>query len=437
MWRIPVPTGIRFRGGSFYADVGAPDPRLSRWYIYRPEGETQPTVPAQIESSGWYSWGLTDTSAADRLVFQIGCPSDKCVIDSTRTPGDAYLDVRYLTFQIEDLAGPSIGTLSGALTEGAAQRGTQGLAVAASDAGSGVADVTVTVNGERFATKDAGCAVAPDGRALRLSPCPASPTVGLPVDTTQPPFVEGANDVEVCVNDYAEETEQSSSWAGESCTSTTEYVDNSCDVSASRDAADVHFALAKRTVRFGDRARAVAKLTDADGKPIGGATVCVSEQDRVGGARELDIGKLETNGHGRASMKLSRGASRRVKLTYWRDGENVEIEAARLNVRARPKLLVLSKHRLSDGRRVRFRVRLPGPYRAARKVAVQALAPAGWLDFPGCTGKTDDRGVFECSYRFREQAGSLTYKFRALAPRQAGYPYLRGRTGAKKIVVRD
>ncbi len=369
--------------------------------------------------------------------MQIQCPSEKCIVDSGRPPSDAYLDARYLSFQVEDSVGPSIGALSGALTEGPAQRGTQELAVPAADKGSGIAAVSVRVNGTRYATKDAGCAVAADGRALRLSPCPANPTIGLAVDTAQPPFVEGANNLEVCVSDYAQETEQSSSWAGESCTASAEYVDNSCDVSGAADAGDVHFGLARRTVRFGKRARAVAKLTDADGMPIEGATVCISERDRTGSAPELDVGELQTNELGKASARLPKGASRRVKLTYWRDGENVEIEAAQLNVRARPKLQVLSRHRLTDGRRVRFRVKLAGPYRVGRKVAIQALAPAGWLDFPGCTGKTNDRGVFRCSYRFREQSGNLSYRFRALAPRQAGYPYLQGRTRAQRILVRD
>ena len=108
-----------------------------------------------------------------------------------------------------------------------------------------------------------------------------------------------------------------------------------------------------------------------------------------------------------------------------------------LDVRARPRLRVLSKRKLSDGGKARFRVELAGPYRSKRKVSVQALAPAGWLDFPGCGGKTDRNGVFRCSYRFREQSGSVRYQFRALAPRQAGYPYLQGRSRSERLVVRD
>jgi hypothetical protein len=90
-----------------------------------------------------------------------------------------------------------------------------------------------------------------------------------------------------------------------------------------------------------------------------------------------------------------------------------------------------------DGGKARFRVRLGGPYRGKRKVAVQALAPAGWLDFPGRVGRTNRQGFFRCAYRFREQSGSVKYQFRALAPRQPGYPYLQGRSRSEKVVVRD
>ncbi len=216
-------------------------------------------------------------------------------------------------------------------------------------------------------------------------------------------------------------------------------MDNSCDVSARPDAADVdlRFADKRRTVRFGKRATVVGKLVDAEGKPVDGASVCLSQRDDVEGAPEVDLGQVETSRAGTARLKLPPGASRRVKLTYWADDEEVEIRQAKLGVRARPELKVLSKRKLTDGGRVRFRVRLAGPYRAHRRVAVQALAPAGWLDFPGCVGKTDAAGRFECSYRFREQQGDVEYAFRALAPRQPEYPFLQGRTRPVEVSVRD
>ena len=367
--------------------------------------------------------------------------STRCFADSGR-PDDTLTLVRNFGFYVEDVSQPAVGELGGALMEGAAQRSTQVLSVPASDQGSGVGKVTLQVNGRRVAAADPGCALASDGRALRLSPCPSSPTTQFAVDTTATGFAEGRNSIEVCVTDYAQETDDPASLAGESCTPAPVYVDNSCDVAQARDAADVRFAFGgggreRSTVRYGKRARVVGTLKDAADDPIEGATVCISSRDRLGGAEEIDVEELETNRRGRAKVRLPKGASRTVKLTYWADEEQVEMRTVDLNVRARPKLTVLSRRKLSDGGRARFRVKLPGPYRGKRKVAVQALAPAGWLDFPGCVGKTNPKGVFTCSYRFREQTGSVKYQFRALAPRQPGYPYLQGRSRSERLVVRD
>jgi len=440
-WRILAPPGLRFRGGWFQADPA----RLSDYrvrYLYRIQGEPDATRGQHITTVGWYDWPDSEVIAADQLVLQTACiNASGCFADSGR-PGDTFTLVRSFGFRIQDYSPPAVGELTGPLMEGAAQRSTQILSVAASDQGSGIGRVTLEVNGTRYATADPGCAIGSDRRALRLSPCPTSPTSHFAVDTTSAAFSEGQNSIEVCVTDYAEETDDPASFAGESCAPAGVYVDNSCDVATARDAADVRFAFGKRgkerrTVRFGKRARVVGTLKDAADEPIEGATVCISERDRVGGADEVDIEEVQTNKRGRAKVRLPKGASRAVKLTYWADEEQVEMRTVHLNVRARPKLKVLSKRKLSDGGKARFRVKLAGPYRGKRKVAVQALAPAGWLDFPGCVGKTDPKGVFRCSYRFREQSGSVRYQFRALAPRQRGYPYLQGRSRSEKLVVRD
>jgi hypothetical protein len=436
-----VPPGLHFHGGWFQADPAKQTDYESR-YIYRLVGEAAATTLHPITSAGWYTWPPAGSVAADELILRTRCiNSSRCLADPGR-PDDTLTLVRNFGFYVEDVSQPSVGDLGGALMEGAAQRSTQVLSVPASDQGSGVGRVTLEVNGRRIAATDPGCALASDGRALRLSPCPSSPTTEFAVDTTATGFAEGRNSIEVCVTDYAQETDDPASLAGEACTPAPVYVDNSCDVAQARDAADVRFAFGggdrdRSTVRYGKRARVVGTLKDAADEPIEGATVCISSRDRLGGAEEIDVEELETNGRGRAKVRLPKGASRTVKLTYWADEERVEMRTVDLNVRARPKLTVLSRRKLSDGGRARFRVELPGPYRGKRRVAVQALAPAGWLDFPGCVGKTNPKGVFSCSYRFREQTGSVKYQFRALAPRQPGYPYLQGRSRSERLVVRD
>lgn len=443
-WVISAPAGLRFLGGNFSAYAEGQTTEHRPRYLYRPAGGSQliETGPLVEYSDGpaLHSWLQPNPNslAADQLVLEQRCTA----AGGCRDGWVGLVYARDLTFSIEDVAPPTIQGLSGPLMEQPAQRGTQLISIGASDQGGGVRQVELRVNGERVAVKDSSCAIDGAGNALRLSPCPASTAADFVVDTTASPFREGKNSLEVCASDYAQEGERASSFAEEGCVAARAYVDNSCGVSAGPAAADIRFGFTRRgkqrsTVGYGARPRVVARLADAADEPIGGGTVCVSSRDRVGSAKPAELAEIETDARGQAALKLPKGASREVKLTYWADEEEVEMRTVRLSVRARPRLSVLSKRKLSDGGRVRFRVKLAGPYRAGRRVAVQALAPAGWLDFPGCTGRTSRKGYFRCAYGFREQSGNVEYRFRAIAPRQPGYPYLQGRTPAKSVVVRD
>jgi hypothetical protein len=439
-WTISAPAGLRFQGGRF---AGYPHPQASAeyWgqYFYREAGASTLREAGAIRSTGWYEWPTGGgVVAADQFAFRA-----TCIDASGCTGGVTPLSARGFTFWLEDTAPPATTELAGALVEEAAQRGQQAVRVPALDQGSGVRSIELLANGSRVAIQELDCPALVNGAALRLAPCPLAPTSAFAIDTTQPPFREGKNVLQACATDYAQEADDPQTWAERGCGSPTKiYVDNSCDVSQAPDAADIRFGFdrrgsGRRTVRFGKRIRVIGKLTDAADEPIKGATVCVSTRDRVRGASASDIAEVKTNKRGKAKVALPKGASRSVRLTYWADEEDVEMRTVGLNVRARPKLSVISRRKLSDGGRARFRVKLAGPYRAKRKVAVQALAPAGWLDFPGCTGRTSEKGIFRCAYRFREQSGDVKYKFRALAPRQRGYPYLQGRTRPKAVVVRD
>jgi hypothetical protein len=451
-WQIPTPPGLRFLGGALQAQSDLELPGAN--FRFRLLATSGAAVGGDlITGSGWYVFGAWHTNAgappanADELVVQGECPSG-CAAGS----GQAWLAVAPLGVRIEDYQPPALGPPSGALMEGAAQRGTQVLDLDATDVGAGVAEISVRVNGQPYTTLSTRCRTVVDPGmtgdnnliGVALSPCPGDTGMrSVAIDTTTGPFVEGKNAMEVCARDFASAAGSDTSVTpNESCTPVGVYVDNSCAISQAPDAADVRFGFGKRssgqmTLRYGKRARVVAKLTDAAERAIEGGTVCVSARDRTAGAPEVDLAQLETNKHGRASAKLPKGASRRVRLTYWADAEHVEMRAARLKVRARPRLRVFSKHKLSDGGTARFEIKLAGPYRRHRKVTLQALAPAGWLEVPGCSGRSNEKGVFRCSYRFRRQSGDVKYKFRALAPRQRDYPYLQGRSRPKAVVVHD
>jgi hypothetical protein len=448
-WRIPVPAGLRMLGGALQANTDLELPGVSFWYRL---STTSGAVVADGAISGprWYVWGAWHGTQGTPVNGNELVIRGECVSGCPQGSGQAWLVVGPLGVRIEDYQQPTLAPPSGALSEGAAQRGTQVLDLQATDVGSGVAEISLRVNGQPYTTLSASCRTAVDPGTTggsgdvvtRLSPCARDTGIrSVAVDTTHAPFQEGGNALEVCARDFAAATGTDTAVnPNEACTPVGVFVDNSCDVSTAPDAADVRFGFGKRgrsrlTLRYGKRARVVAKLTDAADKPIAGAAVCVSARDRIKRAKEIDIAQLRTNRRGRATMKLSKGASRRIRLTYWADQEHVEMRVARLAVRARPRLRIPSKRKLSGGGRARFEIKLAGPYRRDRKVVLQALAPAGWLEVPGCSGRTDEIGTFRCAYRFRQQSGAVKYKFRALVPRQRGYPYLQGRTRSEKVVV--
>ena len=87
------------------------------------------------------------------------------------------------------------------------------------------------------------------------------------------------------------------------------------------------------------------------------------------------------------------------------------------------------------GQRVRFSGRLRGgPARRARLVVVQAHDGGRWRTFR--TARTGRRGRWVTGYRFSSGAAARRYRFRAVVPRQAGYPYVRGTSRIRGVTLR-
>jgi hypothetical protein len=82
---------------------------------------------------------------------------------------------------------------------------------------------------------------------------------------------------------------------------------------------------------------------------------------------------------------------------------------------------------------VRFQVRLPGPAAAKRRVRIQAHAGKRWIELR--TGRTGTRGVYRARYRFHATTARRKYAFRAIVPRQQGYPYRAGRSVIRRATV--
>ena len=69
--------------------------------------------------------------------------------------------------------------------------------------------------------------------------------------------------------------------------------------------------------------------------------------------------------------------------------------------------------------------------------STRAPIPAGskrWITFRRAT--TNGRGGFRSSYRFTSTTRRTRYRFRALVPRQAGYPWVEGHSKPVEVLVR-
>ncbi|HEV2074840.1 MAG TPA: hypothetical protein VGR10_01215, partial [Thermoleophilaceae bacterium] len=106
----------------------------------------------------------------------------------------------------------------------------------------------------------------------------------------------------------------------------------------------------------------------------------------------------------------------------------------RLAVRARSSLRV-SRHRVRNGDRVRFKGRLLGERVPARGklLQLQARYRSRWRTF--ALVRSSRRGAWRYPYRFGGTRGRFTYPFRVRIPRERGYPYAVGRSRTVRVTV--
>ena len=136
-------------------------------------------------------------------------------------------------------------------------------------------------------------------------------------------------------------------------------------------------------------------------------------------------------------MRIPAGPSRVVYLTYWRGAERVVTRAIRIRVKPKLGLRVRPRGSLHNGQRMTLRARLRGPFHARRQVRFLAKPPGGrWVPFSiDFVKRTNHDGVARISHRFRHVSGRQKFRFKVRVPRQAGYPYLAGRSAVKKKTV--
>jgi hypothetical protein len=200
----------------------------------------------------------------------------------------------------------------------------------------------------------------------------------------------------------------------------------------------VHWATTARTAQVSayGRSQVVAgRLTGASGSPIGGATVQVLSTPAFQGARTKALTSVRTSGDGSFRLRLPASLpSTRLTFAYAANqGQAAPTVTAQLTLAVPARVFLKVAPKVSHvGGTIVFKGALSGgplpP--GGKQVILEARTLHGpWRQFQVLS--TAAKGRFKASYRFR-LAGPIDYRFRAVCPHEADFPY---GTGASPMVL--
>lgn len=328
-------------------------------------------------------------------------------------------------------ADPPSGPL---VAPGAVLSGVVPVTIGATDAGGGVYQAMIEVDGRvlqsQVLSSNGGLCQQPFTATV---PCQPSVNETIYFDTSQ--LVDGSHTLLLLVSDAAGNV---AAWGPTTFTT----ANNPCNPLPASSAMHLGaaFPVVVRTrvrvrhrIRIKRRLRFVGRLTvsylqrplvqgtlvDAAGRPVAGAQVCIAVRDDLPNAPLRAVGGLTTNAAGGFSYRLAPGPSRTIVFIHRVVGGAVS-GAVNISVRASLDLRV-NAHHLRNGQVMEWSGRLPGPIPAGLLSLMQVWRGTHWQTFQQIqiarTGKWVGR------YRFEFTTGLQRYQFRLLIPRQSGYPY--------------
>jgi hypothetical protein len=162
----------------------------------------------------------------------------------------------------------------------------------------------------------------------------------------------------------------------------------------------------------------------------------IFEQTDLPGQPWRRIGVVRTDAKGRLAYRALTGPSRRLRFVY--PGTPLiqpQSRVIRLRVRAKTSFGVNRSH-VVNGDEVLFRGRVRGqlPHRG-KLLQLQAYSRGGWRTF--ATPRAARRNHrWRYPYRFSATRGIVRYRFRAVVPSEAGFPYIRGASRSIHVTVR-
>lgn len=421
-WTIAAPAGAAIVGAAAAVSAAGADWHAPQLLLGLADGARRAIAGVRGERHrvGWRG------ASGRALIARLGCTHRR----SCGAGRGAHVHLRRIMLTLRDVAEPGVEP-GGALLAPGSRRGFQLLRIDAADSGGGVRAITVELNDEPLLVRRLDCAVA--GRtALRLRPCPRSAASTFDLATTSDHFRQGPNRLRVCAIDFGPRGS-----ANRGCAARRVRVDNLCPISE-RAGTELQARFrgdGSRLATRSDRPVAVTgRVLGRSGAAVPGATVCVAARVRGSGASERVIATPRTDARGFFRARLAQGPNREIRVAHWADADHAHERYLRIKARAIPRLRLRPTDTLRNGERVRFAVGLPGPAGARRRVAVEARSSHGWVRV--AAGRTSMSGRWHGAYRFRSTTGIRRYAFRAIVPKQPGYPYAAGRSAIRRVTVR-
>ena len=398
-----------------------------------------------------------------------GLATYKCPSGKGDTNGYAAVVYLYAADLIlEQASSPTYSKVEGELATSSTVAGEPHLLFEASDSGSGVYQAVVTVDGKAVGAttldsnggKCVNVGQTTDGLPafLYLKPCAPSVSADIPLDTTS--LANGAHHVVVAVTDAA----GNSTVVLDRVMAVSNPVPSPGPVTTASNAppfpqnnpapqpqptnganATALASLSARwsssskpalRSRYGRAQTVIGRLLAPSGAPISGALVEASITPADQGARSAALASVRTAADGTFRMRLpARAPSSTIALAYRSVlSSAVPSATAALALIVPAGLTLRVAPRVSHvGGRIRFRGILHGgpipP--GGKQLVLQASSPGSrWRTFEAIS--TDRRGRYRASYRFRFP-GHVTYRFRAVSPAEADYPFARGASNVVRV----
>ena len=191
------------------------------------------------------------------------------------------------------------------------------------------------------------------------------------------------------------------------------------------------------TTSFAKRRPTLRGTLTASGAPVAGALLDVLAKNRISRANWAKIGEVRTGAKGRYRIRVRGGPSRALRVAYkpfLGDTDSTSFTEVSHRVRARVDLRAMTRHVGLRGR-ARFSGKVRGGYvpRRGKLIELQAYDAGRWRTFR--TVRTIRSGSFSTSYSFKHVNAPRSFRFRARARYEPGYPFMLGVSRTTRVRV--